>query len=419
MPPRVVPPLVVDETLLQAEIKRKKKQAATGLDGISKCDLQAAKPNALASILNMYHRAHTDGSWPSQLIAGKVHSLAKCEGASLPNQFRPITVFGLAYRLWSSLQSRYLIRSAEAWLHEGVHGSRRHVQAAHIWTKVAADIQQAYASGLPLAGLAADVEKCFNAIPRWPTLVASILAGTPEGVNVAWAGALSCMVRHFKVQDSYSPGFLTSTGLAEGCGMSVYGMCLIDHLFHMWIDHQAPVVRSLSFVDDWQLLTRDPNWACRLFDTVVQFADLLDLTIDAKKTFAWATDAPTRAALRSTGIQVVHHAKELGSHLAISRQFTNKTLKDRLTALDSFWDKLRVSKGSFGVKIHAVKMVAWPRGLHAVSAVPLGTTVWTSLRRQVKKALSYNKAGVNSLALLGLSERHVDPQFVALLHTVT
>eukprot|EP00435_Cladocopium_sp_Y103_P058661 s1324_g20.t1 len=416
MRPRLVQPLRLDEALIRAEIKRKKKTAATGLDGISKLDLQQAGNHVIHSILNMYARAHLDGSWPKQILAGKVHSLAKEPGASLPNQFRPITVFGLPYRIWSSLQSRYLLNQADEWLHEGVHGNRRHLQAAHVWTAVADEIQSAYASGVPLAGIAADIEKCFNTIPRWPTLIASILAGTPEGVNLAWAGALSSMIRHFKVRDSYSCGFETSTGLAEGCGMSVFGMCLLDHLFHTWLQCQVPSIRSLSYVDDWQTLTRDPAWACRQLDLVMSFATMLDFTIDQRKTVAWATAPELRASLRAAGLQVVHHAKELGSHMAISRQYTNRTIQDRIAALEPFWEKLRISQCGHATKIRVLNTVAWPRGLHAVSAVPVGHSVWMALRRKAKGALNYHKAGVNGFVLL-LIDRPVDPELVAVIQT--
>ena len=404
MRPCRIPKLHLDANQIQAEIGRKKRSAATGLDGVSKLDLQALSPNVMASYLNLYERAETDGCWPAQITAGKVHSLAKVPEAAVPDQFRPITIFSLAYRLWSSLQARYLLKHAEMWVHPGVHGSRQKMQAAHLWSRLNQEIESAYATGLPLAGLSADLSKCFNTIPRWPTLVIAILAGTPEAVTTAWAGALQSMMRHFKVRDSFSSGFPTSTGLAEGCGLSVYGMLLIDHVFHFWVQMHAPAIRTVSFVDDWQMITRDPTWACRQLDTVLAFAKMVDLTVDKAKTFAWATDATTRAALRATGVRVEHHARQLGGHMGISRQFTNATLKARMLALEDFWVKLRHSKCSFAGKTKAIRMVAWPRGLHAVSSAPVGDSVWTELRRRVKADLHYDKAGVNS-HLLGLTER--------------
>jgi hypothetical protein len=117
--------LVVDGPLLQAEAARKKKRAATGLDGVSRQDLLQDDPILLQSLANVYARAEADGCWPAQLLAGKVHSLAKTDAASTVGQYRPITIFGMPYRTWSSLQSRYLLQFAESWVDDSVYGNRR------------------------------------------------------------------------------------------------------------------------------------------------------------------------------------------------------------------------------------------------------------------------------------------------------
>ena len=88
-----------------------------------------------------------------------------------------------------------------------------------------------------------------------------------------------------------------------------------------------------------------------------------------------------------------------------------------MLALDDFWTKLRRSKCGFAGKAHAIRMVAWPRGLHAVSSAPVGASVWTELRRRVKASLHFDKAGVNS-HLLGLTEHGLDPQFCAVVQTL-
>ena len=68
------------------------------------------------------------------------------------------------------------------------------------------------------------------------------------------------MKRHFKVQDSFSQGFDTSAGLAEGDALSCYGMLILDHLFHSWLRQKCPPVVAYSFVDNWDLVTPDPNY---------------------------------------------------------------------------------------------------------------------------------------------------------------
>jgi hypothetical protein len=319
LPPSPIPHLQVDVDLLRAEIHRKKKTAATGLDGVSRQDLVLADAHTLQSLVNVYTRAETDGVWPQQLMAGKVHSLAKHDNASGTGDYRPITVFGLAYRAWSSLHSRHLLRWAEQWADEGVYGNRKGRQASDLWHFLLLQIETSYSTGQPICGVSADIEKCFNCIPRFPALCLAVLVGTPPEVTTAWAGGLAQMKRHFKVRESYSAGFLTSTGLAEGCRLSVYGMLLVDHLFHVWISYQGVPCRSLSYVDDWHVYTWDPNHAVRQLELVIEFAGMLDLTVDRRKTVAWSTDAAARQVLRAHDVVVVHHARELGGHFERSR----------------------------------------------------------------------------------------------------
>ena len=415
--PVPVPHLPVDVPLLSAEVRRKKKRSATGLDGVSRDDLVQADACTLQSLVSMYQRAECDGSWPAQLLAGKVHSLAKTESASTAGQYRPITVFGLPYRVWSSIQSRHLLEWAEHWVDDSVFGNRRGRQASDLWHFLLQQIEQAYASDTPLCGVSADLEKCFNCIPRYPALCLAVLAGTPHQVTTAWAGALSGMCRHFKVRDSFSDGFLTSTGLAEGCGLSVFGMLLVDHMFSCWMRLQAPSISTLSYVDDWQCYTWNPDFAVRQLELVESFADMLDLTVDRKKTFGWSTHAGVRSQLRDSGISVCHHARELGGHFGVSKQYTNRTIQQRIEALEDFWPKLAQSRARHHAKVFMLRAVAWPRGLHAIPSAPLGASVWTRLRRRAVKALGWHKPGVNSHVLLGLVECGVDPQYVALLWT--
>ena len=315
------------------------------------------------------------------------------------------------------MQSRHLLQFAEKWVDDSVYGNRRGRQASELWQHLLLQIESAYATSTALTGISADLEKCFNCIPRFPALCLAVLVGTPASVTTAWAGALANMRRHFKVRESYSAGFLTSTGLAEGCGLSVYGMLLVDHLFACWMKIQAPPVRCLTYVDDWQTLTRDPDFAIRQLQLVEEFASLIDLTVDRGKTFGWSTCPAMRRRLRDCNIPVLHHARELGGHLGVSRQYTNKTLTQRITELDDFWPKLRHSRARYHAKVYMLRAVAWPRGLHAVSSAPVGDQIWLDLRRKAVKALSMQKPGVNPAVLLGLVEPMLDPQFLAVLWT--
>ena len=418
LPSQPAPALVITPPLLRAEVGRKKAHAATGLDGVSRADLLQVSPQVLQSLCSMYSRAEDDGMWPQQVTAGRVSSLAKVANPETPNEFRPITVFALCYRAFSSLHARTLLDWADTWCHPDIFGNRKNSQTAQLWRALVSQIQQAHDQNLPLSGLCADVEKCFNCLPRWLILSIALHVGTPFRTLCAWAGAMSSMTRHFKVRESHSPGFQTSTGLAEGCALSCYGMLLLDDLMHRYLAFQFPSLRTLSFVDNWDMVTWDSTVAVRQLDALLDFARLSDLTIDMKKTFAWSTCSEVRSALRQAGIPVQSFAKDLGAHVAFTRQHTNKTVRDRLDSLAPLWTQLKASKASYKLKLKALRCVAWPRGLFAISSAPISSSTWWQHRRKATQALNFDKAGVNPILLLGLVECTVDPELVALLHTV-
>ena len=418
MPQWPLPDLDISPTLLQAEVAFKKPTAATGMDGVSRKDLQAAGPNLLGSLCSALQRAQHDGVWPSQLITGKVASLAKVTSPQGTGDYRPITVFSLVYRCFSSLNARRLLDHADKWCHEDIHGNRKHHQTAHLWRSLADQIQCAYDQGQCLSGLTADIEKAYNCLPRFPVLAMALHVGTPFGLLQAWSGALAGMVRRFRVRDSFSQGFVTSTGLAEGCALSCFGMLLLDDAMHRYIHAQCPTIRVMSFVDNWDFLTWDQHAAIRQLEVLMDFASLVDLTVDKGKTFGWSTCPQVRRVFRAAGVPVKHHAKDLGAHLAFSKQHTNRTLAARLDSLGQFWTQLKRSRAGYQAKLRALRCVAWPRGLFGVASAPLGSSVWLKHRRLAVNSLSFDKPGVNPMVLLGLVESQVDPEWVGIVNTI-
>ena len=59
----------------------------------------------------MFREAEVTGDWPGQLLQGKVVCLAKTEHPSSVGDYRPITILGMLYRVWSSYQAQNAIRA--------------------------------------------------------------------------------------------------------------------------------------------------------------------------------------------------------------------------------------------------------------------------------------------------------------------
>eukprot|EP00435_Cladocopium_sp_Y103_P022302 s1286_g5.t1 len=409
----------LDVTSLRACILRKKRTTSCGLDGVTIADLRSMPAHALQNFLAIFQDAEVSGRWPAQLVDGKVSCLAKNPDPQGVLEFRPITVLGLLYRCWSSHQAREAIRALESVLPATLFGSRPGCHATQVWGKLLWSVEHSFMHDIQLSGLNADIVKAFNHLPRLVVFEACAWLGLPPPMLLAWAGAVSSMQRRFQIRGSLSDPIGSCTGFAEGDALSCVAMVVVDLLFHAWHVHFFPLCTPVSFVDDWQLLCCRAADVLGLMQCLTQFVHHLDLLLDQKKTFAWSVCPEARAMLRAAGLRVELSCRNLGAHVQFSRKHTNSVQLDRFSQVAAVWPRLRSSAGSYEQKLRAIKVSAWPRALHAISATTVSLAAFQQLRAGAVKALDADGAGVNAHVHLGLvHEPSLDPQFYAIVHTM-
>ena len=177
---------LVDPHVLKIELDRKKPRSATGLDGVSLQDLKSVPQEALFGMCELYQSAEAVGAWPSQMINGKLASLAKTQNPDSVQSFRPITILSQSYRLWSSIRAKQMLRHifvCPAFL----FGNRPHCQASQVWTHLAWVLEESYVQCSPMGGIVADIEKAFNHLPREVVFPISNSPRVPTSL-VGWLG---------------------------------------------------------------------------------------------------------------------------------------------------------------------------------------------------------------------------------------
>ena len=402
----------LDAHTLHDAVRRKRKRSARGLDGISLDDLRALPTEALEQLCDICRTAEDIGHWPKQALAGKVSSIAKNAHPQGPSDFRPITVLSHLYRLWGSHHCSGLLRDLNDALPSQLYGNRRGCCATMVWTALCWEIESAQATSRPLCGIQCDIQKAFNHLPRLVCFEAAAAVGFPIQVLMGWAAALHDLTRHFELRDHLSEGIPSCTGMPEGDSLSCIGMLLIDWMFDRRYAVTCPMVSPVSFVDDWQLLVRDPAQVTAAVSQLERFCSAVDMLLDRRKTFAWATHAPARAVLREQGHTVEPCARTLGAHLQYTLQQTNNTLTKKLADMPPLWDRLRMTQSPHHVKSRAIRAAAWPNCLHGCFAVSLGQHHYSSLRSGAVKGLGANGSGVNPWLVLGAIEPScTDPEF--------
>ena len=352
---------------LEASIKAKKLRTSKGLDGVSIQDLRSLSGEALSTFCNMFLEAECTGMWPEQLVSGRITAIPKNSCPGGPDEYRPITILGTLYRAWGSWNARKALRAVDPLLPDGLQGSRPGCFAGQLWNRILWAIECSYIGDFSLCGLVVDLTKAFNFLPRMVT--AEVLA---------LLDALSCLA-----------------------------MVGINCVFHFWIQSQTVLCAAVSYVDDWQILTNSANQMNQVMEQLNRLVSLLDLTLDTRKSYCWATTGVDRAHLKHLPVGLKLDAKNLGAHLQMCRRHSNWSLLDRVKQMEGLWTRLQYSAGGYHMKVRALRMAAWPRCLHGVAATTLASQTFRELRTAAVRGINCKAAGMSPIVHLGLIENQM------------
>ena len=195
-------------------------------------------------------------------------------------------------------------------------------------------------------------------------------------------------------------------------------MALLDQLWHVWLKFAEPACVSYSYVDNWEVIAQSPQVLLRAHQATLDFAKCLDLTVDLAKSYLWGSTRSLRKALTMIPVCRKLAARDLGAHLVYCRQIRNATILQHIDELVPFWQRLHDVVGTHAQKCLAIRMMAWPKILHAVAASVLGLKHYTTLRSQVTFALRVQKPGTNPFLHLLLDCEALDPLYHAIQLTV-
>lgn len=411
-------PIQYDEWM--ATLKSKSKRSATGPDGVSREDLLHLPRKATEDLLQLFADIEAGRPWPRQLVVGVVASLAKVPGAATTNQFRPITVLPVAYRTWGSIRARQILKHLQPFAPASCAGNVPSKQTADIWFQIMCDIEVAQHAQTSLTGGVVDLEKAFNMLPRMPILEFMKILNVAEPVLLAWSTALVALERRFQIHQSMGPPILSSSGFAEGDALSVTAMLAANLVVHQYMVHRYPRTMLWTFVDNWEITGPSASHVSQALEGLHKVCTIMDMKIDAKKSFAWSIQTEERKTLRSGEHQVKLWAKDLGGHVQYSQVVTNCSITERCAKVKPLWGKLARSLAPYHQKIQALRSKAWPACLHGVASVHLGDEHFQRLRTGAVQGIGEHCPGTSPPIHLSLVEKvQTDPQFHAIFSTVS
>ena len=403
--------------VFEGALKSKKSKSAVGPDGISRGDLLAVPSEVRQHLLHFYDRIEEHQDWPLQMTTGIVSSLEKQPGALSAKGFRPIVIYSILTRIWSSVRARDFLRVFQTIAPDGLRGGIPARQCRSIWYELALWLEQCNLSNCASIGVVVDLVKAFNTIPREVVWIALQALNCPSWFVQSWSTFAQKQVRRFKILSSVGDALPSDCGFPEGCALSVCAMSIIDLLLDLWLTPIDPCMKVLSFIDDWQIIHRNLGLHNTILASLQQFVESLGVAIDASKSFVWATDGIDRATLRQGSFPVVLAATELGAHMNFCWRKGNHTLIQRIEAMTYTWKLLRASLCPYRSKLFALKVLAWPRSLYGISTVHLGKAHFEKLRSHALRGLRQARVGSSPVLHLPLAGFTTDPEGYAIYQT--
>ena len=259
---------------------------ARGPDGVTQADLLALPSNLVARLLDLYRLAEQTGRWPQQLLVGIVTSLAKTESATEVKHFRPITVVALAYRVWSSIRTKKVLKHLAAVAPAALSGALPGKSASkHLGGSLSSKLNTHWSLMSPFPGFLwiwlKPLMLCLGIVFAF-----GLRAGIPLAVVRGWAGAVVACTRRFKVRHSVGPALIAVTGFPEGDPLSVVAMCLVDLALHWSVTSKVPGSCVSTYMDHWKATSSSSETTLAALDATVQFTAAWDIAIDPSKTTA-------------------------------------------------------------------------------------------------------------------------------------
>eukprot|EP00439_Symbiodinium_sp_Y106_P047455 s3639_g6.t1 len=412
-------PLNLDDVdMWRASARRLRTRSATGYCGFSNAELKWLPDTPLRHLVQLF-KLCTKCGFPHHFGRATVSVLAKVD--ILPQGMhhgRPITVFSNLYRFWASTCARAVLRHWSTWLPASVSGSVPGRSARDVSMCIECHVEQALLRHEPLAGFSLDIIKCFNQVPRAPMRQLLLHLGLPAALVETWMSFLASITRHTVFHESLGLPIGSTTGLPEGCPLSVVGMVAL--CWYLSALPRAPDVSLHTYVDNWSWVAKSAASMLQSIATAISFCNCLKLPIDWTKSFAWATTKRLRVWLQTdaqnalpngASLTVVSHAKDLGVHYRFRATTGNPQAQQRIHEACRRLDQLQPLRRPLFNKARLIQASVWPATFYGCEGRLLPVNTVNRLRSAAARAfIGLHSSASPFLALAAITPHLDDPE---------
>jgi len=401
-----------------------KNKSMRGSDSWTAKELKQIPDGLIIVLLAIYNYIERYANWPADLLQAFVVCLAKAEGELTWDLVRPITVTSMLYRVYGRMRTHRILKWIQIQVPKTIPDVAFSEATTLMWFRNLEQIQEAYQTNTPCVGAVFDLVKAFNTFGRLPLSRLAVHLGLDARLVGCWFDALSKLTRRFIIQGSLSKPFGATTGVPEGCGLSVVAVALLSFMFLIVVRAVDNDALPSAYADNWGLQCSTTHALQRCINAIADLCQRARLIISIPKSWVWASHPKERKQLKHVvlhgrNIPVVKNGKDLGADMRYSCAQSIQMHESRCHKGILRLRRLHRLPISRFFKKRLLRQGVWPQALHGTEAIKVCATRLKRLRSAAAEALGHRKCSQNPWISLGLSKTHpCDPEFYIIMQRI-
>ena len=340
---------------LLAEVVRKKKVTAGGLDGWGWREFKALPDSWFDGLARILSCVEDLGVWPDGLLDAYIAMIPKVGGDATPLGQRPLSVLPVVYRIWASARMGQLEDWFRSWVPDSVFSAGGGRSSVEAWYTTALDIEEVL-SGVVDSDIhlfVADVVKSFDTVDRGVLDLVLSSLGLPGWFRHAYFEFHSHVRLRFKLAVGLGQPWTRDGGIPQGCPLS---MMFIVALYLPWCNDLGSQVgvQPQLYADNLKCVSRDPEVLLSAARFTTGYVRLVGQEPAPSKCVLMSTSRVVRSSMRGWIVSDEVHqwsvkldVRDLGGHLDTTFQGWSSTLATRVRLVIS--RLILVSASSFYV----------------------------------------------------------------------
>ena len=398
------------------------KRSARGSCAFTKTELLVMPASMMDSLFDLLRAFENGLHWPMRWAIARITCLRKGEDPSSPLQMRPITIMSRIYRCWSNYRSKQVLAHLAKLLPPQVAGTTGKVSADMLAALTLVEVQVGQTAHNPRFGAVLDLQKCYDSIPQKPMLQILSAVGIPSQYITGLSMIFADLRKTFDFQGTTGPLMHSSTGLVQGCSLSVTCMCALTLIASANLKHLTEVI-PIFFADNWSVIAKNVPDLKIALEILEKFANCLKMTFSVPKSWLWTsqpklTKTITEISLQGTVIPVKARAVDLGCDISYHAVCSRTQLKKRVAKAKTRLKTIQKKRLPFKFRRTAAKLSGQGAAMYATELVYITPAIWHQMRKATAEAINLSKGGSSSYISVAAMDPTLDPQFRGALRRV-